>query len=635
VFSIIGELILCRKINTQGVILQSQFARIGILIVCFFAFSQLALAHTKSVQQIEGRFDFSHWNLNDGAVPLTGRWAFHWQQQISPDQWQSLQAPWFELPATWDKEGAGDAVYSGQGFATFTTKLINLPSDIRWSLFIPEQSTAFRIFINDDLIAEGGIAGVSLSSSQAYSGNQFVELGDLPAESKITWHVSNFHHANGGPWQTLVIGPYSELGKHYIIKTFDQALVVALALLASLFLIIQYFIDRRDKASALLAIFSLVVAVRIGITDNQVLYQLLGSLHWQLHVRLLYFTMLFSTPLILYWQHYIFPAELSKVTARRVGYAFLPAIISLIIFPSTWFTELLMLFHIMLVVVISIYCWSLYKVILRKREGGFYIVTGTLLLAGSILHDIALYSQWLSGGRLWITYGLLAFLFSLAVNMLYLRAKEKQQVESLSGQLLAANKQLEARVAQRTMELAEKADALEEANDKLQLLANIDGLTGVLNRRAFVEQLEMFARIKPNVALIMIDIDHFKQVNDRYGHGIGDQVLKRLSEVLLDAKRENDRVGRFGGEEFMILLQDISPVGLDSYCQRLIKKIEDIDFSDMAALSGVTVSMGTTMATLLERNIDELLQQADEAMYYVKHHGRNGYQNYHSLSPNS
>ena len=623
------------KINTQGDILQSTFARIGLLIVCFCTFSQFALAHTKSVQQADGIFNFSHWSIADGAVPLEGRWAFEWQQQILPQDWQSLQAPWFEIPATWDKSGASEEVYSGQGFATFTAKLINLPAEIRWGLFIPEQSTAFRLFINDNLVAEGGIAGVSFSSSQAYSGNQFIELGKLPLESKITWHVSNFHHASGGPWQAPMIGPYRELGLHYIVKTFDQALVVALSLLASLFLITQYYIDRRDKASALLAIFALVIAVRVGITDNQILYYFLGSLPWQLHVRLLYFTMLFSAPVILYWQHYIFPAELSKAVARKVGYAFLPAILTLIIFPSTWFTELLMLFQAMLVGVIGIYSWSLVKVLLRKRQGGYYIVSGALLLAACILHDIALYSQWLNGGRLWITYGLLGFLFSLAVNMLYLRAKEKQQVESLSGQLIIANKQLEARVAQRTTELAEKADALEEANDKLQLLANIDGLTGVLNRRAFVEQLEMFARIKPKVALIMIDIDYFKKVNDSYGHGVGDQVLKRLSKVLLEAKRENDRVGRFGGEEFMILLQDISPEGLDSYCQRLIKNVHAIDFSNVAPLTGITVSMGTTMATLRERNIDELIQQADEAMYHVKNHGRNGFQNYQSLGHES
>jgi diguanylate cyclase (GGDEF)-like protein len=603
-------------------------ARVGLLIVFFCLFGQLSLAHTahdNSVTQAEGIFDFEYWHSSDGAVPLEGQWAFHWQQQLSPQEWQTLKSPWFELPATWDKSGASQSVYNGQGFATFTSKLTNLPSGIRWSLIIPEQSTAFRLFVNNDLVAEGGIAGVSLSSSEAYSGNQFIELGELPSDSNITWHISNFDHANGGPWQTLMIGPYHELGMQFMVKTFDQGLVVALALLTSLFLIIQYFIDRRDKASALLAAFAAVIAIRVGIMDNQVLYQLLGALPWQLHIRVLYFTMLVAAPLIVYWQHYIFPAEFSQSLARRIWYAFLPALITVIIFPSVWFTELLMFFQIMIMAVVVIYCWSLFKVVLHQRRGGYYIVFGALLLSACVIHDMALYSQFLEGGRLWLTYGLLVFLFSLAVNMLYLKAEQKKEVEVLSEQLVVANKQLEARVAQRTIELAEKADALEEANDKLKVLANRDSLTGLLNRRAFVEQLEMFARIKPNVALIMIDIDHFKQLNDHYGHRVGDQVLKRLSSFLLDAKRVSDRVGRFGGQEFIILLQDISHAGLDAYCKRLLKDINDIDFSNIAPISEFTVSIGATMEILVGKNIEQLIQQADEAMYYVKHNGRNGF----------
>lgn len=607
--------------------------RIGILFVGFFMFSQQGIAHTTAsdtVHRAEGVFDFANWQSDDGAVVLDGLWGFHWQQQLSPQAWQTLQAPWLDLPATWDKRGASQHTYPGKGFATLTAKLTHLPSDMRWGLIIPELSTAFRLFVNDDLVAEGGVAGVSRSSTTPYSGNKFIELGKLPAEGKITWHITNFHHANGGPWQALMIGPYHEMGLHFMMKTFDQSLVIAFALLITLFLCINYVIDHRDKASLLLAGFALVIAVRIGIVDNQVLYQFFGSLPWSLHVRLLYFTMLVSAPLVIYWQHYIFPEELSRKTARWVLYGFTPAIAVVFFSPTAWFTELLLFFQAMLVIVMGVYLRSLFKVVLDKKRGGYYIVFGTLLLFATALYDMALYSQWLEG-RAGLSYGLLAFLLSLAINMLYLKAEQKQEIERLSEQLLTANKQLEARVAQRTIELAEKADALEEANDKLQVLANIDGLTGVLNRRAFVEQLEMFARIKPNIALIMIDVDHFKQVNDRYGHGVGDQVLKRISKVLLDANRENDRVGRFGGEEFIILLQDISKEGLDSYCQRLLKQISNIDLSDIDALLGITVSMGTTMAVLIEKNIDQLISQADEALYEVKTSGRNNFRHYAQL----
>jgi diguanylate cyclase (GGDEF)-like protein len=623
------ETVIMTKINnTQGVILLTVFARIGILIALILAFTSVSFAHTTTVAKVGTTFDFARWQVDDRGVILNGIWGMHWQQQLSPREWPKEERFTIDMPTTWDKSNVANPLHPGQGFATFTATLTNLPSGVRWGLTIPEQSTSFRLYANDNVIAEGGVAGLSKDSSKPYSGNQLIELGYLPANTKLTWHVSNFYHASGGPWQALTIGPYDELRHHYFLKSFDQALVVALAFIASLFLLMQYLIDRRYEASLVLSAFAFFIGLRIGITDNQPLYQMFGTLDWQLHIRLLYLTMLIAPPLILLWQHYIFPAEISRRTIRYVSFVFVLPVLSVFLLPSSVFTQFLMLFQLLLLGVIAVYSGSLFKVLLRKRQGGFYLVLGAAILIVSILHDIALYSQWLANGRLWITYGLLAFLFSLTVNMLYLRAKQKEEVEDLSKQLLVANKQLEARVAQRTVELAEKAYALEEANDKLQILANIDGLTGVLNRRAFVEQLEMLARIKPSVALLMIDVDHFKMINDNYGHGIGDQVLKRLSDVFLEMKREHDRVGRFGGEEFMVLLQDISAKGLDSYCRRLVDVVHQIDFSDIAPLDGITISIGTTMATLNSKNIDELILQADEVMYQVKNGGRDGFKHY-------
>jgi diguanylate cyclase (GGDEF)-like protein len=614
--------------NTQGVILLTAFARIGILIALILTFSSISFAHTTTVNKIGTTFDFASWQVGDGSIMLDGAWGMHWQKQLSPQEWPKEEPFTIDMPATWDKSTVANLEYSGKGFATFTATLINLPSEVRWGLIIPEQSTSFRLYVNENVVAEGGIAGLSTDSSEPYSGNQIIELGYLPENTKLTWHVSNFHHASGGPWQVLTMGPYAELRDHYFVQSFDQALVVALAFIASLFLLIQYLIDRRYQASLVLSAFAFLIALRIGITDNQPLYQMIGVVNWQLHIRLVYLTMLIAPPLVLLWQHYTFPDEISRRSIRYISTIFVLPVLSVFLLPTAVFTQFLMFFQTLLMGVIIVYSASLVKVLLRRRQGGFYLVLGAAALIVTVSHDIARYSQWLTDGRPWITYGLLAFLFSLTVNMLYLRTKQKQQVEDLSKQLLVANKQLEARVAQRTVELAEKADALEEANDKLQILANIDGLTGVLNRRAFIEQLEMLARIKPQVALLMIDVDYFKMINDNYGHGVGDQVLKRLSDVFLGMKREHDRIGRFGGEEFVVLLQDISGKGLDSYCRRLVDVVRKIDFSDIADLEGITISIGTTMATLNSKNIHELIQQADEVMYQVKNTGRDSFKHY-------
>lgn len=604
------------------------FPKLGLLFLLILSFSHLSMANTAAVKKLGSTFDFTHWQVEDGAVSLNGDWGMFWQEQLLPQDMPKQPSLMIDMPMTWDRSALTSPSLPGIGFATFTATLKNLPDDIRWGMTIPEQSTSFRLYVNNRIVAEGGIAGVSKDSSKPYSGNQLIELGLLPSNTQLIWNVSNFHNASGGPWQSLKVGPYSELRNKYTLQTFDQALVVVLSIITGLLLIIQHFIDKRDHASLVLSVFAFLVALRIGITDNQPLYQIAGALNWQLHIRCVYLTMLIPPLLLLLWQHYIFPMELSRRSIRYVSYIFILPILSIIVLPAEIFTQFLSVFQILVLGIIVLYSVSLLKVLFRRRPGGFYLVFGTSILIVTSFHDLAAYSQMLESTRAWLSYGVLVFLLSLAIHIVVLRAQQRQKVGDLSKQLLIANKKLEARVAQRTFELAEKANALEEANDKLQVLANIDGLTGVLNRRAFVEQLNMLSRVQSRIALLMIDVDHFKAVNDNFGHAIGDQVLIRLSKTLLTLKRENDRVGRFGGEEFVVLLQDISEEGLDSYCHRLIDAVRNIDFTDIAPLDGITISMGTAMATLSAQNIDELIKQADEAMYFVKNNGRNGFKHY-------
>lgn len=582
-------------------------------------------ADASDLQFQQGRLDLASWQPADGPLTLNGEWGFAWQQAFTPNDWQWPAKHWFHMPATWDLPGASDQTYPGRGYATFYAQLDNVPTDVEFALLIPEQSTSFKLYFNDELIASGGQTGVSRDTSQAYSGNQLVELSGLPARVRLTWVVANFHHDSGGPWQSLQLGLRSSLAQDYVVATFDQALVMALALIIACFLLLQFLVDREDKASLALAGFALIIALRVGITANQPLYWWLGQLNWQLHIRVLYLTMMLAVPCVVYWQHFIFPQQLSAQLAARIGKIFLFPVVLILILPSIYFTALLMPFQLLILAVMPVYLWSLIKVLRERKSEGFLITAGVLGLAACVVHDIALYSQWISDGRSWLPYGMLLFMLSLATNTLYTRSRQKKQVEQLRDQLVAANHQLEMRVAQRTVELAEKADALEEANEKLSVLANIDGLTGVLNRRAFVEQLETLARMKAEVSIVMLDVDHFKQVNDGFGHAVGDEVLKRLSGLLLSTKRESDRIGRFGGEEFVILAHDLSAQGLPSFCRRLLQEITALRFDDIDGLDQITVSIGAVRGELNKHSIDALLQSADQAMYEVKRSGRNNY----------
>ena len=161
------------------------------------------------------------------------------------------------------------------------------------------------------------------------------------------------------------------------------------------------------------------------------------------------------------------------------------------------------------------------------------------------------------------------------------------------------------------------------AKKRLEVISVTDKLTNVFNRRKLDEtlhlELEKVKRYAKTLSLILIDIDHFKRVNDTYGHQTGDEVLKSVSKILQDNIRKIDLLGRFGGEEFMIICPETSQEGAMSLAEELRKKIEEFDFP---TVKNVTISLG--VATYSDDdNEDSLIKRCDAALYLAKEEGRN------------
>lgn len=160
---------------------------------------------------------------------------------------------------------------------------------------------------------------------------------------------------------------------------------------------------------------------------------------------------------------------------------------------------------------------------------------------------------------------------------------------------------------------------------ELQLLARQDALTGLANRRAFDEAFQQgYQRAKRNntdLCLALIDVDHFKQVNDQFSHAVGDEVLKRIASLLKQQSRSVDLVARWGGEEFVILLPESTLAAAAEMCERLRQKLEQLDFSELTPGLTMTVSIGLTTNEKVE--LSQMLLSADRALYQAKHSGRN------------
>jgi eukaryotic-like serine/threonine-protein kinase len=157
-------------------------------------------------------------------------------------------------------------------------------------------------------------------------------------------------------------------------------------------------------------------------------------------------------------------------------------------------------------------------------------------------------------------------------------------------------------------------------------LATVDGLTGLLNRRHFFalaeRQVSITERHDRPLAAIMLDIDHFKKVNDGYGHAVGDQVIQTVAARLRATARDSDLVGRYGGEEFALLMPETGKSGA-VLAERLREAVEQLPVQTAAGPLRVTISVGVAQLTVPGGDLSELLGRADDALYRAKAAGRN------------
>lgn len=158
--------------------------------------------------------------------------------------------------------------------------------------------------------------------------------------------------------------------------------------------------------------------------------------------------------------------------------------------------------------------------------------------------------------------------------------------------------------------------------------AEHDALTGIANRGSFDRFREILKASRKTVALLLIDVDEFKKINDGYGHNTGDLVLKKVAKLLQDQFRSNDFPARIGGDEFAVIMSEITMEMKDAIINKLVT-ISTTLRNPSDGLPKVTLSVGIAFSP--EGMSEELYKQADKALYYVKEHGRNGYKFYDEL----
>jgi diguanylate cyclase (GGDEF)-like protein len=197
----------------------------------------------------------------------------------------------------------------------------------------------------------------------------------------------------------------------------------------------------------------------------------------------------------------------------------------------------------------------------------------------------------------------------------------KDEIRRLNFELEAAKKELEA--TKRIIRI--KEIELDAVIAQAEEVSHVDVLTCLPNRRQVIKQLQneviRAERYKTTLSISMIDIDHFKKINDSYGHTVGDQVLFQLANILQESVRDPDTVGRYGGEEFLVVLPNTRLKDAAGQAARLCKRVRETDIN-IGELVRMTISIGVAEYRHGQENWQKFLSRADLALYESKNNGR-------------
>jgi diguanylate cyclase (GGDEF)-like protein len=269
----------------------------------------------------------------------------------------------------------------------------------------------------------------------------------------------------------------------------------------------------------------------------------------------------------------------------------------------------------------------------RKRHIIYTIVANTTL---TFLHASLIY-HFTYSNILFPTVGYKYFIggnLSVILVGLVLWASAKINDEALTivrqknEMLLLSKNELENLVAMRTRQLEDMNQELSQKNKELLTLSMYDPLTGVFNRRKIMDLgKEIFNTCKENnksLCIVILDIDNFKNINDTYGHGIGDVVIKSIATTCKNVLRKRDYFARIGGEEFLILLENLNQSQTILVLERLRKKIEQsVIYTSAGEGISVTISIGISTLSNGDDSLATIIHRADEALYLSKRNGRN------------
>lgn len=533
----------------------------------------------------DGILNLEDWDWSKNSIiELNGEWKYY-NNLLKEDLNDETQSTIRNVPDFW--ESNPDRNFSPFNYGTYTLKIIGLkPSEI-YGLEMPDQVTAYALFANNKKIASNGIVSKDADSSvPQWKPMTSVFITNENGEVEFAMEISNFDYYRGGFWNSIKMGNVEDIFTDANKNKSREMFLFGTIFIIGLISLGLFFTYKRKKATLYFAYFCFCISFTILLTGQRLISDMISIFNWHILIRIEYLLGYLLTPTFGLFTINLFEVKAYKIAMKRFFYFLIICFFVItLIAPNYAFSAIMKPYRYGTILFSAYFLHLIFRAIKNDQVGAKLMLFAALGLLISIFHE-----TFIRGPVSWVPFASLNFVICFLLITF-----------------------------QQFLDIIRKKDMLE-------MKAIIDPLTGLYNR-TYLSQMEAqcFKEQKnQNRYVLFLDLDHFKSINDTFGHKIGDFILKETSKRLKNLLKNRGTIYRYGGDEIIIIINN----GIEDEIINIAKKIIEIIAQPFAKEENnykIGVSVGIASSNSNINNIEALIKNSDEAMYKAKKNGGNQY----------
>lgn len=568
------------KKQRNSILILSFLMILMILMYIFFIFQskQSSEAFAKA-----GTLNLKSWDFEKHEiVQLNGQWNFY-PSMLKSDINADTPSINKIVPDYWEEDS--NLKFSPHGFGTYKLKITGLKPNSIYGVDLPDQVTSYSLYANNKKIAKNGTVS---KEGGTYIPNWHPMTNALQTDENgevtLVMEIANFKYTRGGFWNSIKFGELNAILTNADKEKSKEMFLFSTILIMGCFSLGLFLVYKKEKTALYFAFFCFCMAITTFLTGRRLVSDLIPISNWNLLVRIEFLSGYLLLPIFGLFLLNLFDVKSHLLIKKRFFQLFiLCCTLITMLAPIKIYSSFIEPYKYTSIIFALYFAYLICIEIKKKQVGSILILFAVLGLLSAIYQE-----TFIRGPVSWLPFASLNFVICFLLITF-----------------------------QRFLNIVKE-------NDILETKVILDPLTKLYNRNFLMKLDKNYFQVHRNTFLVFLDLDNFKQINDTYGHVIGDFILQETSRRLKIVFNPTDIICRFGGDEFVIIATTNEPQDIIEIAKSIIESIE-LPFEKDFTKYHVGVSVGITKSNDKQNSIQTLIKSSDEAMYIAKNKGGNQY----------